>query len=570
MPVRGSRKDFVDCCRLRESGPASLLRPVRPAQSIQLFVIISITIVTMLSATGASTTQQFPGPPSPREISAAEAGRVMALIYQGDTPGAIGLIDSLAATCGGEPFYLVVKARVFRELLTIDDERKDQVKIDTRPIHTDLDLAIEVCNSRMNAGDNDPALRLYRGLAWMSKSHLHSFSRSFWRAGREAKKGKKDLEAYLDVRPEDPLACGTLGAFYYFADTLPGFFKFLSRLVLMPTGDRQKGLRYIETAAGGESVFKTDFEILLHTIFFLFEGKYEDGLEGINALWEQHPRYPRLASPLLLMRPFIPRTAHDSGDRLDAFIDKSGDAPAEALGRYGYSLLRFLRAYSDRFYSEPLLAEVRFLALIEDNPTHPDWVTDYARFELGRMLASQGRTDQARELFEAVRGSDTGDYLHGEAKDMLDDLENDFQPSNVPEEGWITKIYHCSEADRGEVISLLQNLERPTCLSIFYIGDALLLVGDMDGALEAFESVLGMEVPEWDQEYQMLAASRVAEIQGARGDYEAASKSLSRALSYYHKEFLVDWILEGRQRYFERLHKGQEAATPTLYLHTRP
>ena len=153
---------------------------------------------------------------------------------------------------------------------------------------------------------------------------------------------------------------------------------------------------------------------------------------------------------------------------------------------------------------------------------------------------------------------------------MLKDLENHRPHSSISDESCIAKIYGSSSADRENVISHLRDLAHPTCHEVFYRGDALLLTGDLDGALEAFEAVLEMETASWDREFKMLAASRAAEIQGARGDYKAASKSLSRALEYYSKEFLLDWILEGRQRYYDRLVKGRETVAPTLYLNTSP
>ena len=35
-------------------------------------------------------------------------------------------------------------------------------------------------------------------------------------------------------------------------------------------------------------------------------------------------------------------------------------------------------------------------------------------------------------------------------------------------------------------------------------------------------------------------------------------------LDFYHKEYLVDWILEGRKDYYKRLETGDEVNLPRL------
>jgi hypothetical protein len=62
----------------------------------------------------------------------------------------------------------------------------------------------------------------------------------------------------------------------------------------------------------------------------------------------------------------------------------------------------------------------------------------------------------------------------------------------------------------------------------------------------------------------MFASTRIAEIYAARGYYKTAARYQGIALTYYHNEYLVDWVLEGRKRYFERLAEGKESSPPTL------
>jgi tetratricopeptide (TPR) repeat protein len=499
-----------------------------------------------------------------RDLTDSEAGRAMRYVYGGKTRAAIDYLDSLATLCDGEPYYLLIKSRVARELLTVDDEDKKNVTDVAQPIHRDLDRVIDTCTARLESGDDDPRLRLYRGLAWMSKSHLRSFERRFWRAGRDAKKGKSDLESYLKIEPDDPLALGTLGVFLYFADTIPSVFKYLSKLFLMPTGDREEGLKHIETAASTESVFQTDFQVVLLTVFLLFEGRYEDGLENATELLARHPGYPRLAHPLALMQPFNPIGVAANAERIDAMLDRFEGKPPGEAERYALSLLDFLNAYANRFVAPPDVAAEDLTRIADSNPEHPDWVGGYAAFELGRLLASQGRTVDAFSAFAWVRHNPRVAFLHDDAKKTVRSLRDGDGAAYALEPGWITDIYFGTADVRAETVRELDSISTVTAPTIFYRAEARLMAGDTDGALAGYRELLDADVDPWDEEFKMLAASRTAEIHGARCEYDRAADWLGVAAKYYRKEFLVDWVLEGRQRYYRRLRDGDEISAPRI------
>lgn len=498
-----------------------------------------------------------------RDLTPAEAARVMNFVYEGKTRLAIDYLQEVSAACAGQPFYLLVKTRVGRELLTVDDENKDQVKADAEPIHRDLDRVIETCSRRMEAGDQDPKLRLYRGLAWMSKSHLNSFAREFWSAGRDAKKGKSDLEAYLEIHPDDPVAKGTLGVFLYFADTIPSVFKFVSKLLLLPTGDREEGLRYLAFAAGRPSFLQTEFEVVLSTIHLLFEGRFEDGIEGTIDLARRYPSNPRVALPLALVLPFDPADIERNDRLVEETLDRLADLPGGEPEHYTLTLLEFLHAHASRFIVGPDVAQARLGRIADENPRHPDWVGGYAAFELGRLQASLGLSDEARTAFDWVTHNRRVGYLHDDARELSSALGDIDRAANIPNTMWLAEIYFGTPGDRRNAIEGLA-ASAATPPADFYMAEALLLSGDLDAALASYQRVVSAEVDPWNKEFQMLAAGRIAEIHGALGAYGEASDWLEKAMDFYQKEFLVDWLLEGRKRYYERLRDGETEETPRL------
>ena len=504
-------------------------------------------------------------PDGGRDLARAEAARVMELVYQGKTQAAVEFLDTLSIVDKTQPLYLLIKSRLAREFLPVDDDNKDRVKSAAEPMHRDLERVIALCTEREKAigHDEDPELLLYRGLAWMSKSHLRSFGRSFWSAGRDAKKGKSDLKKYLETNPGDPVALGTMGVFLYFADTIPSLYKYISRLLLMPGGNREQGLEYLRTAARTDGFFQTDYQIAAVTVDLLFEGRYEDGLDGSRELLRRFPHYPRLAIPMALMQPFDPLRVPAGAIAIDTTLERiraNGQTGEEIV--YPLALLDFLNAYANRFVAPPDVAEQNLNRLTEPDSDRPDWITGYAAFELGRLMASEGRVDAARDIFSFVRGSRSAVYIRDEADKMAKALEK--YPATVSETFPITEIYFGTDAERQALLEIQDSVFTQSVKGGFYLGETLLLAGRLDDALAAYSTAFAADAPPWDEEFKMLSASRAAEICGAKGDYADAVDWLDRARKYYHKEYLVDWILESRRRYYKRLEKGEETVTPRL------
>jgi tetratricopeptide (TPR) repeat protein len=522
-----------------------------------------ILLVLAAGALCAAASRAPADTPATRELSRAEAARVMNFVFEGKTRLAIDYLDEVADACAGQPFYLLIKTRVDRELLTVDDENKERVETDAEPVHRELDRVIDICSQRMEDGDQDSNLRLYRGLAWMSKSHLSSFARQFWSAGRDAKKGRSDLETYLRDHPDDPVAKGTLGVFLYFADTIPSVFKYLSKLLLLPTGDRERGLSYIQYAAEHPSFLQPEFEGVLGTVYMLFEGRYEDGIAETIALLERYPANPRIALPLALMLPFDPARLTRNAALVDDTAGRVAGAPSDAPEQYPLTLLEFLIAYAERFLAPPDVAKTQLSRIASENPDHPDWVGGYAAFELGRLQASLGEVSEARTAFAWVKSNQRVAYLHDDAGRLSKALREFDRSANVPKSSWVIEIYFGTADDRKNAIADL-SASASTPPSDFYLAEAMMLAGDFDAALAAYKSVVEADVDPWNEELQMLASCRVGEIYGARGDYDTACKWLEKAMEFYQKEFLVDWLLEGRQRYYERLRDGETTAAPHL------
>jgi tetratricopeptide (TPR) repeat protein len=529
---------------------------------------LTILLIGMLALVGHERAESA-GPviTASRDLTDAEVRRVMHQVFNAQIRATTAWLDSLAPTCKTQPKYHLMRARLQRELIPVDDEQKEVVKQLAQSLYTELDQVIATCDARIKAGDTDPDLRLYRGWAWMFSSHVHTYEKSFWSAGRDAKKGKEDLEWYLQQKPSEPVASSLMGAFLYFADTLPSAYRFVSKLLFLPSGDRERGLQMMELAQGYDSVQETDNALILFSVYIGFEGRFEEGLEGFAYLRRMFPRHATFVRPEGVMYPLLARHGSAIGDSLDSAIARLGTIPPEETDLTTYTLIRFQRAYADRFYN-PERGIARLEQMIEEDNDHPDWVTGFSALELGRMMAQRGKYGHAKELWRQVLADERAKYLHEDAREMLSDLENPPMATG-PGPSDVVAIYGDDVASRERVRAALEAVKEPTIADQFYLGEAWLMSGDQDKALDAYTGVINPKACAWDHCFQMIASARAGEILASRGEYNAAAKHYERAGSFWHKELYYDWLFEARTRYFERLEEGKETTPPTMLTNNR-
>ncbi|MFH1755018.1 MAG: tetratricopeptide repeat protein [Candidatus Latescibacterota bacterium] len=505
-------------------------------------------------------------PTSP--LQSIEAEDVLALLYRGMPNRAIALADRHIEANPANPLPYIMKARTLREILPEQDDNKDLIRENAEPIHDVLDQAIQLCNLGLKKDDDDLQLRFYRGWAWMCKAQLHALGGSYWSAGRSAAKGNKDLQTYISKHPDDPDAKGVLGTFLYFADTLPSAIKVIKTLFFIPGGDRRKGLEYLRYACSHESLLQTEHQIVLAAVYTIFEGRFEEGVSAFTTLIESYPDYLRLVEPLAIVRTFYPSKMQHLVDIERSAIARCKRSSDCAFQEETITRLRYHGSYYNMFFESPSLAIDEFASLIEEAPARPDWLIPLSLVNLGCLYANSGRMDEACAAFNRVVENKNMKHFHDIASQMLEAKSSSLESLMAGDNDFIHNIYltdpQCAYAG-------LENYHRtkgPTVLYEFYHGESLLLAGDFAQAALHFQNAIDQDVPGYSQAYQMLAAVRMAEIKGMQGDYDAAGSYLDKGLSYYHKEFLVDMLIEGRKRYYERLKKGELKMEPSVLLAT--
>lgn len=500
-----------------------------------------------------------------RDLSDAEYTHMLDLVMDGRTDAAADHLAALAETCAGRPLYLLAQARLQLEQIPVDDDDKTVTGEAIAPALARLDEVIGIADRGLAADPDRLDLRYYRGWAWMVHSQLRAYARSFYSAGRDAGRGKADLEAYLAVHPDHPIANGLLGSFLYFTDAVPQLFQFLSKLLFLPTGDRERGLAMIGRAAGGESIARVDFEVLQAAVTFFFEGRLEDGLARSNDLLDRYPHYPRLGSAAAVMAALDPIRAVDHAAGVERML--TGMPAGPGIDASSSTTVRGLLGWSLRITAGHDRARELLADIAADPPRHPDWAASHARLQLAQMAALEGRPDEARRLAEMVRDDPLVDRFSAPAERLLADLVDVSATGRDPvEDAWVAAVYTAEPDSLPILIARLDAHAATSIRAAFHAADARLLAGDRRAASRAYRELHRREFMAWEQPYRMLAAARLGELAAADGNWRSAENWFERAADDHQDLYRMEWLLQGRGRHMkERGAADRVGSTPLLF-----
>lgn len=499
-------------------------------------------------------------PLTPRE----EARSILECLYRGQPDSAFSLAEAFEAKHPGDPLPLLITARVMRETLSDQDDEKKLIEKDAEPILVRLKQTISICDDRLDGDDPDASYYFYRGWAWMFKAQLDALGANYWSAARAAKKGKTDLDRFLSLHPGDPDASGLLGTFLYFADTLPAVIKLIKTLFLIPGGDKERGLELLLCASNREGILSIDHEVLLSAIFLIFEGRFEDGIRSFSSLRSRYPACLRLVEPIGVIAPLMPREIRTlQAAQLDA-VTRYLDRNPGATGQTAIHRVTYHRAYSAMLCDPPQTSIEAFETLIAGAHARPDWLLPLSMINLGMLYANTAHPEKAAAMFEAIIANKRMKRFHDVAGEMLESLDEGEGKLTGIFPQLVTALYDQRFDEARGLLETFEGTAGGTIYYDFYRGDLELFTGNTRDAERWYRSALDRTVPAYAQIYQLLAATRLAELYGFQRDFDTAQELLGEALHYYHKEFLIDMLIGGRKRFY----RGRSECDSTSVLRT--
>ncbi len=241
----------------------------------------------------------------------------------------------------------------------------------------------------------------YVGGAYGARVQWKALRRQHVSAARDGKRAREALDRALALDPRLDDAQLGIGLYEYYAAVAPTGARILRVLLLLPGGDRARGLQRMgETRTAGvlladESLYQ------LHLVNLWYENRPQEGLTLARTLVERHPRSPffrRLVAETLAVY------LHDCSGSLASYreleaLAEAGRVNEGALARAESALgiAAQLEAMGD---TDLAVAELE--PLVASQPAVPWGADARARLALAQAHDRLGDTAQARRLYQDV------------------------------------------------------------------------------------------------------------------------------------------------------------------------
>lgn len=154
----------------------------------------------------------------------------------------------------------------------------------------DTERALEVARALRSEEGSEALGNFYVGLAHGVQARLYTLRAEALKSGGEGKQMRSSLLDAINEDPElAPDASVGLGAYNYYADVLSPLIKFFRFFMMIPGGDRQKGMEQLEAASQGAMLLSPEARYELARILGLREGRHADALALFAGLSEHYP-----------------------------------------------------------------------------------------------------------------------------------------------------------------------------------------------------------------------------------------------------------------------------------------
>lgn len=390
-----------------------------------------------------------------------------------------------------------------------------------------LDALIADAERRYNRAQTDSQALFYAANAYMLRARYRvAYDKGMWGAGRDGAKAKRLIETYVRRHPDDGDAYFALGAYNYYVELAPTFFKVIRTFLFLPSGNREEGLRQLERAYREGQMLGPLGGMLLIEIYSQFESRPADGLRVGERLAGQFPdnAQVRFALAELYLSPAVEDAARAEEQYAAVLAREERRAGPARPARYR-AHLGLAAARTARWHMDEAIAEVT--RVIDAAPAQPAWVMPNALLRRGNYRA------------------------------LLDDPRADADARRVlAEPGW--KDRHKGASDQIAWIERRRTSGEAAVYAALVPGNRLTAERRWDEAGAAYEQVRARH-PEQPQ-----VRFRIAQLRFRRGDTAAPARdfgALANAKTH------PDWLRAQALLYLGRTHDlaGRRAEAQKAY-----
>jgi tetratricopeptide (TPR) repeat protein len=452
-----------------------------------------------------------------------------------------------------DPRIGLTRFRLLRENYPTGMFEKERARAGEPALLDQLDHTIAICDSTLELDEDNAAAYLYRGWAYMNKAQTHLIARRMRAAAGASRRAKSDLDTFYEYRPEgDPDAATVLGAYLYYADTLPGFFKFLRWLIRVPGGDRERGLELVRDGAAGDGYTSQDARLILAVTYFLFDGNLEDGRRMLLDAAKQYPRHPWVVVYSCALAFLYPGMTGRAIVSETAVLD-GWDVTTRGWGeptryRMIWSRSRLYRQFG-RY--DDALADMN--QVVEDSPPLPHWVRASTHLMAIELAGNLGRAGDVERLCGSVPDDEAYESVLESVEKACGRVSGEREADVFAELGKVRTVLYSGYVERAARL-----LERVTdkyggnIRSRFLEAEVARERGLYFDALDAYADVEAMAKEAGNVPMRTDALVRMGEIYLNLHDYKRAAQSYEKAKKIEPNETMFANIIQARLRYIDR------------------
>jgi tetratricopeptide (TPR) repeat protein len=252
-------------------------------------------------------------------------------LHAGDYRGAIAEFRRAADAdpASPDPVYMLLFSRWSQRAFEAGEDAKADPVFDSA-----YDELMKVANARLAKTPNDAEALAALGGGQVLRAQVEALRGNYFRAGREARQGKKALEKALAIAPSLETALFPMGALNYYADRVPLIVKGLRPFLFIPGGNVALGLQQIRSVADGNGRFQTEARLLFGILCAdRYQQRYQEAVAQFERAVEASPDSPvvRAALASIQLRLGEDRDAETSFQ--DGLQRASGDGPERGRQR---------------------------------------------------------------------------------------------------------------------------------------------------------------------------------------------------------------------------------------------
>jgi len=229
-----------------------------------------------------------------------EEKQALDILYNGDAEGAIAAARKVQVTQPDQPigFLLEAEARWWQRYCAAIEIKYGMVEAWKRSKEPGDDEYLRLTDKAIQAADAQLAraetaeMHFYKGMGYALKVRVYGLRSENRNAARAAVTGRAEMLRALELDPDLADATAVLGLYNYYVSTLSPIVKLLRFFMGIPGGDKETGVKQMETGMTHGVVMDVDVRFILARALRQYDQKYDQALEIAQPLAARSPHNP--------------------------------------------------------------------------------------------------------------------------------------------------------------------------------------------------------------------------------------------------------------------------------------